>query len=82
VSDLDGLRSRAGLATDIETVREIERISATRFIDTGLNIGEPTDVDSLTERLAMGDLIVACEGDDNLVGFVMFCEVDGGAARS
>ena len=75
--DLGGLRIRAGLATDIETVREIERISATRFIGTGLDIGEPTDVATLTERLAVGGLIVAREGDDSLVGFVVFCEVDG-----
>jgi len=78
VRDLDGLRIRAGLATDIDTVREIERISATRFTGTGLDTGEPTDVATLTERLSMGGLIVACEGDDNRVaGFVMFCEVDG-----
>jgi GNAT superfamily N-acetyltransferase len=73
------LQIRSGAPSDIAPVRELERRSAARFADTvfsELVDDEPTDAETLAERVAAGGLLVACEGDRALA-FVMFRAVDG-----
>lgn len=73
------LRLRAAEPGDIPTVRAIERASASRFLGTDrawLADDEPTDAQTLAERVAEGGLLVACEGEVP-VAFVMFREVEG-----
>lgn len=58
-------------------MREIERTSATRFLGTDLAAiaeDEPTDVETLTARIAAGGLLVAAEGE--AIAFVMFREME------
>ncbi|UTP38631.1 GNAT family N-acetyltransferase [Phenylobacterium sp. LH3H17] len=73
------LRLRAAEPGDIQAVRAIERASARRFLDTDrawLADDEPTDAETLAERVAENGLLVACEGEVP-VAFVMFRQVEG-----
>lgn len=70
---------RPARADEIERVRDIERTSATRFLDTDraeLADDEPTDVATLAARMAADGLLVA-EDAGVPVAFVMFREVEG-----
>lgn len=71
---------RTAKSFEIELIREIERISASRFLGTdraALAQDEPTDAATLAQRLAHGGLLVAAEGDGPPVAFVMFRPVEG-----
>ncbi len=73
------LRLRAADLADIPTVRAIERASASRFLGTDrawLADDDPTDAETLAERVGSGGVLVACEGQVP-VAFVMFREVEG-----
>ncbi|MDC0721826.1 GNAT family N-acetyltransferase [Nannocystis bainbridge] len=75
----DGLSFRPARAAEIGRVREIEQISATRFVGTSraaIADDEPTDVDTLARRIAEGGLLVAA-ADEIPVAFVMFRELEG-----
>lgn len=70
---------RPACADEIERVREIERVSATRFFGTDrawLAEDEPTDARTLAERIGSGGLLVATEADGP-IAFVMFRSVEG-----
>ena len=70
---------RPACADEIERVREIERVSATRFLGTDrawLAQDEPTDARTLAERIGSGGLLVATEADGP-IAFVMFRSVEG-----
>ena len=70
---------RPACADEIERVREIERVSATRFLGTDrawLAQDEPTDARTLAERIGSGGLLVATEADGP-IAFVMFRPVEG-----
>lgn len=70
---------RAARSFEIERLREIERESSSRLLGTDLAHlaqDEPTDADTLRDRMAQGALIVAAE-DDEPVGYVIFEEVEG-----
>ena len=70
---------RPACADEIERVREIERVSATRFFGTDrawLAEDEPTDARTLAERIGSGGLLVATEADGP-IAFVMFRLVEG-----
>ncbi len=59
-------------------MREIERISATRFLGTDLAsiaADDPTDAETLASRIASDGLLVAT--DSQPVAFVMFRDVEG-----
>ncbi|WP_332764062.1 GNAT family N-acetyltransferase [Phenylobacterium sp.] len=73
------LRLRAAELADIEPVRAIERASASRFLGTDrawLTDDDPTDAETLAERVGEGGLLVACDGEVP-IAFVMFREVEG-----
>ena len=73
------LRLRAARTSEVDRVRAIERVSASRFIGTAraaLADDEPTDAATLAQRVAAGGLLVA-EQDGEVVAFVMFREVEG-----
>ncbi|MDP3855094.1 GNAT family N-acetyltransferase [Phenylobacterium sp.] len=73
------LRLRAAEPADIEPVRAIERASASRFLGTDrawLADDDPTDAETLGERVGAGGLLVACDGD-RPVAFIMFREAEG-----
>jgi len=73
------LRLRAAELSDIEPVRAIERASASRFLGTDrawLADDDPTDAQTLAERVAEGGLLVACDGGVP-VAFVMFRPAEG-----
>ncbi|WP_309645990.1 GNAT family N-acetyltransferase [Phenylobacterium sp.] len=73
------LRLRAAELADIEPVRAIERASAARFLGTErawLADDDPTDAETLAERVGQGGLLVACDGATP-VAFVMFREAEG-----
>ena len=64
--------------SEIETIRDIERASATRFLGTDrawLAQDEPTDAETLAARVADEGLLVACASGAP-VAFVMFREED------
>ncbi|WP_312161774.1 GNAT family N-acetyltransferase [Phenylobacterium sp.] len=70
---------RPARADEIERARDIERISATRFLGTDraeLAEDEPTDAATLAERIAQGGLLVAAEAGA-AVAFVMFRPLEG-----
>ncbi|MGH6997976.1 MAG: GNAT family N-acetyltransferase, partial [Phenylobacterium sp.] len=70
---------RPARADEIECVRDIERLSATRFLDTDraeLADDEPTDAATLAARIAEGGLLVAADADTP-IAFVMFRPVEG-----
>lgn len=70
---------RPARADEIDRVRDIERASATRFLETDrawLAHDEPTDAATLAARIASGGLLVA-EDQGAAVAFVMFREVEG-----
>jgi GNAT superfamily N-acetyltransferase len=70
---------RPARADEIDRVRDIERISATRFLGgdrAALADDEPTDAETLTTRIGTGGLLVAADADVP-VAFVMFREVEG-----
>ncbi|MBP6879037.1 MAG: GNAT family N-acetyltransferase [Phenylobacterium sp.] len=70
---------RPARADEIERVREIERVSATRFLGTDrawLAEDEPTDAGTLAERIGAGRLLVAADGEVP-VAFVMFRPLEG-----
>lgn len=70
---------RPARAEEIAAVREIERLSATRFLGTDraeIADDEPTDPEILAERVAEGGLLVAAD-DEVPVAFVMFRPVEG-----
>lgn len=70
---------RPARADEIERVREIERVSATRFLGTDrawLAEDEPTDARTLAERIGTGGLLVAADGEV-AVAFVMFRPLEG-----
>jgi GNAT superfamily N-acetyltransferase len=70
---------RAAKSFEIERIREIERISATRFVGTdraALVDDEPADAETLADRIASNGLWVAAEGAGP-VAFVMFRQVEG-----
>ena len=70
---------RPARTDEIERVREIERVSATRFLGTDrawLADDEPTDARTLAERIGTGGLLVAADGEVP-VAFVMFRSVEG-----
>ncbi len=73
-------RVRVARPEEAGCLREIERVSAARFIPIGmpaLAADEPTDVATLHQRCAAGRLLVS-EGEDGApIAFVMFREVDG-----
>lgn len=63
---------------EIELIREIERVSATRLLDTDLAAlagDEPTDAATLIDRLKSNNLWVAVV-DDAPVAYVTFREVE------
>lgn len=69
---------RPARADEIEIVRAIERLSATRFLGTdlaGLAEDEPTDAVTLAARIAAGGLLVAGDGGAP-IAFVMFRPVE------
>lgn len=69
---------RPARADEIAAVRDIERVSASRFLGTDraeLAEDEPTDAATLARRIAAGGLLVAADGDAP-VAFVMFREVE------
>jgi GNAT superfamily N-acetyltransferase len=75
----DAVLIRAAGLQDIAAVREIERVSATRFLGTPLAAiadDEPTDAETLARRVQAGGLLGAWDGEA-LVAFAMFREVDG-----
>ena len=68
---------RTARQDEIETIRDLERVSAQRFqgmIDA-LAADEPSPSAVLAARIEAGDLVVAVDGDD-VVGFVMFRTVE------
>ncbi|MBA4010271.1 MAG: N-acetyltransferase [Phenylobacterium sp.] len=70
---------RPARADEIDRVREIERISASRFLGTDraeLADDEPTDAETLGARIGAGGLLVAADAEAP-VAFVMFREVEG-----
>jgi len=70
---------RPARRAEIQRVRQIERLSATRFLGTDLASladDEPTDAETLERRIAEGGLLVAEESAE-AVAFVMFREVEG-----
>lgn len=73
------LHIRPARADEIERVRDIERLSATRFLGTeraALADDEPTDAAILAARIGEGGLLVAAEAGAP-VAFVMFRPVEG-----
>lgn len=72
------IQIRPARLADVERVRGIERISATRFLDTELAWladDDPTDADTLSSRIAEGGLLVAADAGEP-VAFVMFREIE------
>ncbi|HEY9236408.1 MULTISPECIES: GNAT family N-acetyltransferase [Phenylobacterium] len=72
------IQIRPARPVEIGRVRDIERMSATRFLGTDLASiadDEPTDADTLARRIAEGGLLVAEEAGVP-VAFVMFREVE------
>jgi len=70
---------RPARRAEIQRVRQIERLSATRFLGTDLASladDEPADAETLERRIAEGGLLVAEESAE-AVAFVMFREVEG-----
>ena len=70
---------RPARADEIAAVRDIERVSASRFLGTDraeLAQDEPTDAATLARRVEAGGLLVAADGDAP-VAFVMFRPVEG-----
>lgn len=71
---------RSARVDEIETVREIERRSAQRFVGTDLAAladDEPTDAATLALRIGAGGLLI-CEGEGGEpVAFLMLRPVDG-----
>lgn len=70
---------RPARADEIDRVRDIERVSATRFLETDrawLAHDEPTDAATLAARIASGGLLVA-EDQGAAVAFVMFRAEEG-----
>jgi GNAT superfamily N-acetyltransferase len=70
---------RPARADEIERVRDIERISASRFLGTDraeLADDEPTDAATLAARIGQGGLLVAVDAQVP-AAFVMFREVEG-----
>ncbi|CAN7474284.1 GNAT family N-acetyltransferase [Phenylobacterium sp. LjRoot164] len=70
---------RPARAAEIEPVRDIERLSASRFLGTDrawLAEDEPTDAATLAARIAAGGLLVA-EDQGAAVAFVMFRPEEG-----
>jgi predicted N-acetyltransferase YhbS len=64
---------------EIERIREIERLAATRLFGTDLAHlaeDEPTEAAILLERLKSNDMIVAAEAGEP-IGYVVFREVEG-----
>ncbi|ACG79330.1 acetyltransferase, GNAT family [Phenylobacterium zucineum HLK1] len=81
MSSDSAIRLRPGRASDIDAVREIERVSADRFRgtpDAWIADDEPTAPQLLAERAAQGALIVACEADDAPVASIIFRPVEDG----
>lgn len=73
------IQIRPARVAEIERVRDIERISATRFLETELAWlanDDPTDADTLSSRIAEGGLLVAADAGEP-VAFVMFREIEG-----
>lgn len=73
------LTLRAATSFEIERIRDIERESSTRLLGTDLAHlaeDEPTDAETLRQRLAQDALIVAADGHDP-VGYVIFEVVEG-----
>lgn len=74
---------RQGVAAEIDRLREIERLAATRFLATPFAAvagHAPTAAAVLAERIAAGRLLVATDRDgDAAIGFVMVRPVDAGA---
>lgn len=71
---------RPARADEIETVRDIERRSAQRFLGTDLAVlakDEPTDAATLARRIHAGGLLVAQAEDGKSVAFVMLRPLDG-----
>ena len=68
---------RAARQDEIETLRDLERASAQRFVGVmdALAADEPTPAEVLATRIAADGVIVALDGDD-LVAFVMFRTVE------
>lgn len=69
---------RVAKSFEVEQIREIERVSATRLLGTDLAAladDEPTDTAILEDRLNANNLWVAILGDTP-VAFVMFREVE------
>lgn len=59
---------------DIDTVRAIERASATRFLGTALAAiaeDEPTDARTLEARIGAGDALVSADAADTPIAFVI-----------
>ena len=71
---------RSARPDEIETIRDLERASAQRFIGLmdALAADEPSPASVLAARIAQGGLIVAVDGD-LVVGFVMFRTVEARA---
>ena len=72
------IQIRLARPAEIERVRDIERRSATRFLETDLAWlagDEPTAAETLSERIAQDGLLVAAEAEE-AVAFVMFREVE------
>ena len=70
---------RSARVDEIERVRDIERISATRFLGgdrAWLAQDEPTDAATLAARIGEGGLLVAADGEVP-VAFVMFRPLEG-----
>jgi len=70
---------RPARADEIDRVRDIERISASRFLGTDraeLADDEPTDAATLAARIGQGGLLVAVDAQVP-AAFVMFREVEG-----
>lgn len=65
---------------EIETIRELERASAQRFVGLmdALADGQPSPASILAIRIADGGLVVAVE-DGTVVGFAMFRRVEARA---
>lgn len=76
---IDMTHIRLARADEIDRVRDIERISATRFLGTyraELADDEPTDAATLAARIGADGLLVATDADAP-VAFVMFRLVEG-----
>jgi len=72
------IQIRPARADEIAAVRDIERVSASRFLGTDraeLADDEPTDAATLARRAEAGGLLVAADGNAP-IAFVMFREVE------